>query len=242
MALDESMSSPGSPRLVNEAQAQLLKAVRQGDMATVQQIVAEHATARTGSWYDTICEALHQAATTNRENIIEAILGCGVSPEMRNDEGLCPLHVACTCGHAGTVSALIAGGADVNASNSRGLRPLHCACGHSGAAHPVCVELLLNAGADVNVRDTDGRTPSKVALGLYVAFDGKGAEAQQAVAAMGHLEKAALRSRGAQERRAREHKAFSAALNRLKRAAKSPPRGVSPGPRSPLRSTSPATP
>jgi len=144
-------------------------------------------------------EALYTAAGQGHWSIVDLLITTGVGANVAVHgeggamSGATPLHAAAIGGFVDIGLTLLNADADVNAATKGGLRPLHIAAGCRGAARPDMVKLLIDNGADAGAKDADGRTASKVALGLYVAYDGKGSEATAAVASMEHLRSAGWR-------------------------------------------------
>ena len=105
--------------------------------------------------------ALHRAATSGQQDVVELLLANGASVNVKDlwPRGT-PLHYAAEKGHEEIVELLIAKGADVNAQDKERFTPLHRAAswGHKGTA-----ELLIVRDADVNVKDDDGKTPLDIA-------------------------------------------------------------------------------
>src|SRR6266849_9384486 len=89
---------------------------------------------------------------------VESLLGQGVDPDSRNQEGATALMYAAL--HAGVpvMKLLLASKADPNAQNHVGATALMWAAGDAGK-----VRLLVEAGADVNARSRSGRTPLMMA-------------------------------------------------------------------------------
>jgi ankyrin repeat protein len=110
--------------------------------------------------------------------MIEALIGAGVKPDVRDAEGKTALinatesYSGCDAGKAETapaMAALIRLGADVNAVDDKGETALF------GLEEPALQELLLAAGARIDIRAKDGTTAlesswdDRTALGLLDA-------------------------------------------------------------------------
>jgi len=74
------------------------------------------------------------------------LLHQGVSPNIRNSGGFCPLHLASMLGHTAVVAFLVKH-ADLDVKTVYGKTPLLLACAYG---HENVVRILLECGADVN--------------------------------------------------------------------------------------------
>lgn len=95
--------------------------------------------------------ALHCAATTGKDDLVELLEKNGISMDFYD------LHVAAACGRKDRLQSLMAGNpALVNARDMFGSTPLYwtAAFGRLEAA-----EFLLAQGADVHIKDKNGRSP-----------------------------------------------------------------------------------
>lgn len=108
--------------------------------------------------------ALLDSAEGANLEAVNALLGAGVSPNPRDENGLTPLMVAVIHGHAGIVRTLLDHGANVNARDRAGATPLMMAANNNRS---VLLPPLLERGADVNARTDAGWT----AL-MYAAWQG----------------------------------------------------------------------
>ena len=137
-----------------------------------------------------VTTVLHLACRENQdEEYLDALLKCGVDPDVKDSCQSSALHVACELGQRESIRVLLARGASLEAHDSAGDTPLHRACrsGYAGSAyallaggaepesvderartplHVACaegktdvVEVLLAAGAKVNAEDKDKATP-----------------------------------------------------------------------------------
>lgn len=137
----------------------LFEAIRKGDVARVERLLAEGANPRAVHWGESM---LHFAAVSD-ERIVEILLAAGADPRAGVREspaglpdGTTPLHRAAVWGHdeaTRIARRLFAAGADVDARDSKGTTPLA-----AGAASPAMVATLLELGADPNAADNEGTT------------------------------------------------------------------------------------
>ena len=104
--------------------------------------------------------ALHWAAFTGQEDVVEFLIAKGADVNAKDERGLTALRRACGKGHQEVVSLLIASGADVNAKYPDGRTPLHRA---AEKGYKEVVELLIANGADVDVKTEKGQTAMSLA-------------------------------------------------------------------------------
>lgn len=127
--------------------AALHAAIREGDMARVQTLLAAGAEANS---VDTEgMPALVNAALWGDARIVRALLDRGANPNAAGPVGTTALIAG--AGDLEKARLLIAAGADVNAQSKLGRTPLLVAASVSGGA-PI-VKLLLDKGAKADVRD-----------------------------------------------------------------------------------------
>jgi ankyrin repeat protein len=101
--------------------------------------------------------ALHLAAESNHEKMVELLLRRGANPNAVSDGRWTALHNACQAGHVGVVKLLLAYGANVNAQLSNEVTALHWACLNG---HTQVVELLLERPeTNPYVKDSFDMTP-----------------------------------------------------------------------------------
>lgn len=95
------------------AQASLSRAAKKGDLAKVEQLIAEgadlDATDSRGN------SAIYQAAAKGHADVVEALAQAGADIEIDNSFGSTPLHVASRYGHVEVIRVLVTYGADVDA-------------------------------------------------------------------------------------------------------------------------------
>ncbi len=130
--------------------AALVKAVKAGDAARVERLIANgmNPNAR-----DAIgMTPLHYAAYRGEPAVVAALIAGGADPDVKDAMGMTPLHAAAFQGHPGVVGILLKAGADVNANDRAGNTPLHYAV---YVKDMKAAKLLLASGADgalVNAR------------------------------------------------------------------------------------------
>jgi len=67
---------------------------------------------------------LHAGAHKGSVEVVEALLRCGATVDMRNAKGDTPLRLAASRGHIEVVRRLLAAKADASAKNAQGITPL----------------------------------------------------------------------------------------------------------------------
>jgi hypothetical protein len=105
---------------------------------------------------------LHNAASSDRKDIVEYLLSLGISIDLKDNSGWTPLQWTIQPDLKDMAGFLISKGAQVNDRDISGSTPLHWAVFY---ARKDMVELLLDRGADVNARDRNGNTPLTYATG-----------------------------------------------------------------------------
>lgn len=114
--------------------------------------------------------ALHIAALSDNQPLVDALLAAGADPDARpvscvgsarNRSQRTALELAAYSGYLGIVQSLIAAGADVNCIDVNRETPLHSAC-RKGSAE--VVRALVAAGANLHELNSSGRTPLYLAL------------------------------------------------------------------------------
>ncbi len=170
------------------ASAPLIDAVKAGDAAAVERLLAAGVSVR-GAEFDG-ATALHWAAHHDRLEMAGLLLEAGAEVDAANRYGVTPLALASVNGSARMIERLLEAGADPNLPNPEGETPLMTAArtGDAGAiatllAHgagvdateawrgqtalmwaaaqnqAAAVAALLDAGADANARSARGFTP-----------------------------------------------------------------------------------
>lgn len=137
---------------------ELIKAVKAGDAAAVQRLLA--AGAAVDSRDETGATLLMLAAYAGDQELVGALLAGGADVNATDSAGWGALMKACynaelKRGFANVVQTLIDGGANIEAAIGYGVRPLMLAAGYGETA---VVEALLQAGADVLAQNEGGYT------------------------------------------------------------------------------------
>ena len=126
------------------------------------------------------CTALHWAADSSEQGVIEALVEAGADLGAKSStvnydhavtydhadqelpivfNGMTPLHDAVYSRNYPGILALLHKGADINVKDDDGLSPLHAVCKFSALNRSVDVaDFLLRQGADETVRDNNGHT------------------------------------------------------------------------------------
>jgi len=131
----------------NSPNEELLLAAANGDVATLQRILAEGDKARSHNWFYRIVFK-HQLAAKNLLRIASMV-------NQSYEEGVTPLMAAAQYGQTAAVKVLIDAGADINAVDSINNTPLMYAI---KSGHKYTVFALLNAGADPTLINLGGVT------------------------------------------------------------------------------------
>ena len=135
-----SVNNPDGPPLVREA--------RNGNLAAVRALIAQHADVNVASEDGTT--SLHWAARADDLELTKALLAAGANPKTANRYGITPLFLAAKSGNASTTAVLLKAGADPKAALAEGENVLMAA---ARTGNPEVVKLLLEKGADPNVRE-----------------------------------------------------------------------------------------
>ena len=136
--------------------AEIHEAVRRGDLAAVQGMLANDP-GLLNAPADHDRTPLLMAVALKQEGIFKFLLASGADVHRTDRDGFSPLFLACYFGLAEWTEPLIRKGAEIDAhANFLGYSPLHAAArgGHNG-----CVEKLLANGARLDLRDAVGNTP-----------------------------------------------------------------------------------
>jgi len=108
--------------------------------------------------------ALHLAAERGHTAAVEALLGAGADPGVRETIGCTALHRACETPHPSTAAALLAAGCPPDIPDLEGATPLHYTfqspedASGKEADREATVASLLAAKADVRAVDQNGAT------------------------------------------------------------------------------------
>ncbi|MCJ1402435.1 hypothetical protein MMC11_005655 [Xylographa trunciseda] len=142
-------------------QTPLIMAVKQGHFAVVELLVCR-AEVQINAADEESRTALHWAAFTGQEEIVNFLLDHDADVTARMYRQQTPLHRAAEEGHFGAVKLLIAAGSEVNALTDTKTTPLYRA---ARRGHVEVIEMLLAAGADVNIPTWNGYTALRSAAG-----------------------------------------------------------------------------
>ncbi|WCR59753.1 MAG: Phosphocholine transferase AnkX [Wolbachia endosymbiont of Ctenocephalides felis wCfeF] len=136
-----------------ELDKKLLTATENGDLSEVKKFVGQGANVNAIDVGIFGRKPIHIAAEKNYKDIIEFLLGKGVSVDDTSNYGWTPLHYTASQGCLEVAKFLIDKGANINAQNVYGREPIHIAAEHDNKN---IIELLLNKGVSVNEVDKDG--------------------------------------------------------------------------------------
>jgi len=165
---------------VSDKNAQLLRAVQDGNLPTVQKLLADGADVNTAD--STGGTPLHWAVWKRQSDIANVLISSGANVNAENNQGATPLYFASAKGDANMVKLLLEKGAriDIFAASVIGdtervkvfltdapslvnvkgpsvnFTPLYCA---AAAEQKAVVELLIAKGADLNAKGHTGATP-----------------------------------------------------------------------------------
>jgi ankyrin repeat protein len=138
---------------LNNINAALMSAAREGDPDKVRLLVADGAEVNAQSNHQ--WSPLMITARDSDAGVVSTIFGKGVSMGASDGKGWTPLMTATIAGHAEVVRALLEHGAEVNAENYEGWTALRFAVSMDETE---ILRLLLEAGADANRADHEGQT------------------------------------------------------------------------------------
>lgn len=137
----------------------LHQAAANGDLATVQQLIAGGA--KVDQRDGTGLTAFLVACRFDRCNVVEYLLRAGASVKAQNKQGWTGLHVAGFGGYETLAQMLIDHGGDVNTRTSGpNYTPLHMA---AGSGHASVAAMLIKAGSDVNALAKGGESVKHLA-------------------------------------------------------------------------------
>ncbi|MEP1205854.1 MAG: ankyrin repeat domain-containing protein [Rhizobiaceae bacterium] len=123
---------------------ELIKAARSGDVAQVQQLLADGADVNETDRFGT---ALHFAAIGNHIGVVEVLVAHGAEVNAKSKILGTPLHAAANRNQAHAAEKLVQLGANADARNKDGYTPLQLAAKLGGAD---VARSLIKAGVDVN--------------------------------------------------------------------------------------------
>ena len=107
--------------------------------------------------------ALHTAAFSGYEAVVELLLTRGANPDKADKQGFYPLHLAASKNHVPVMKLLLAKGASVNLTTPQGGTALHVA---AASGFPAATTLLIHAGVKLESRDENGNTALATVLSL----------------------------------------------------------------------------
>ncbi|XP_052056323.1 2-5A-dependent ribonuclease [Apodemus sylvaticus] len=154
----------------------LIKAVNEGDVGRVQQLLEQGADANvceeSGGW-----TPLHNAVQTGKVDIVNLLLHHGADPHRRKKNGATPFIVAGINGNVDLLKILLSRGADINERDSNGFTAFMEAAEYGKVE---ALRFLFDNGADVNLRRQTSEDKVRSKQG--------GATALMSAAEKGHLE------------------------------------------------------
>jgi ankyrin repeat protein len=99
------------------------------------------------------------AVASGSEKAVDALLGAGVQPTVKNTNNETLLYVAAQSGDAAMVKKMIALGVSPNATTNKGFSPLRVAMGNQNPAlekeYLECIKVLVEADADPSIEVND---------------------------------------------------------------------------------------
>jgi ankyrin repeat protein len=153
-SLKEDSRPSNLPR--QEEESELHAAVRSGDLAAVDQLLA--ADELMTSYDSRGWTPVHTAAVRGEFTILELLLNKGADVDVRGQQFNedTPLSLVAEEGHIGSISVLLKHGADIHTRNKHKYTPIMLAAYENRAE---VVNALLSAGANPNDSSPDGTTP-----------------------------------------------------------------------------------
>jgi ankyrin repeat protein len=141
-------------RLLFETEADIDKS--QGrETALFREVWIGHEVRDEGKWPALHGAAIHGAAGSGHEAVVQLLLEKGAEVDAKTGCGATPLHWAAWNGHRAVMRLLLKEGAAIHARSHSGATALHWA---AWRGHEAAVRLLLDKGADVNAKDETGFT------------------------------------------------------------------------------------
>lgn len=141
----------------------LIAAVREGDAAQIQRLVAAGADVHAPATFAGYA-ALHIAIVKRLPALVRLLISLGADPNQAADAGTRPLMLAFVHGSdPEVVEALLEAGAALEGANDDGFRPLHAAAEVGSVSG---IELLMAKGADIQARTKLGVSPLHIACAL----------------------------------------------------------------------------
>jgi ankyrin repeat protein len=135
----------------SEDQKKLIAAARGGDVAVIEELIAQG--------FDVDCElkygatALMLAAARGQEEVVRLLLASGAKVNRRNRFGASPLLEASEKSHVGVVKQLVDAGAEINLPHNNGNTAIFAATVRRDRK---MIKALLELGADPEVMNFDG--------------------------------------------------------------------------------------
>jgi ankyrin repeat protein len=135
----------------SEEQKKLIAAARSGDVAGIQELIAQG--------FDIDCElkygatALMLAAARGQEEVVRLLLDAGAKVNRRNRFGASPLLEASEKSHVGVVKMLVDAGAEINLPHNNGNTTIFAATFRRDRK---MIKALLELGADPELANFDG--------------------------------------------------------------------------------------
>jgi ankyrin repeat protein len=135
----------------SEHQKSLITAARSGDVAGIQELIAQG--------FDIDCElkygatVLMLASSRGQEDVVRLLIQAGAKVNRRNRFGASPLLEASEKGHVNVVKLLVEAGAEINLPHNNGNTAIFAAAVRRDRK---MIKVLLELGADPDVQNFDG--------------------------------------------------------------------------------------
>jgi len=136
------------------------EAIREGDVATVQSILAKNP-AKLDVRNDEGLTPVNLAAREGKTEIVKELLHLGADMSIGDFENSTPIHNAAVGGYVDTVEVLLDAGAAVDERDDNEMTALLFAVSYNNTA---LVRYLIEKGADVNAKNNNGFTPILTAV------------------------------------------------------------------------------
>ncbi|MEN2497296.1 MAG: hypothetical protein MHMPM18_001691, partial [Marteilia pararefringens] len=98
---------------------------------------------------------IHNSCKQKNSEITQLFLQCGIDPNIRASDSICPIHTAVVNNLPMTVQCLIRNGSEINATTDSGFTPLHIAMTKDLIE---IAKILVENQADIHIRDMNGNT------------------------------------------------------------------------------------
>jgi len=145
----------------NNNYTKLHTAIFQGDIKSIEKIVANSTVEELERQTNAGVSPLHMAINLGRIDIVKVLLTKEIDLDLQDKHGNAPLHYAIAKDRLDIVKLLLASEADIELQNSDGITPLHQAA-YTGSAD--MVTYLVDRGANVDALNQQGTTPCQMAL------------------------------------------------------------------------------